>query len=249
LAPVKRKYPRWVHWYMDDILTATPGDQKLHDEIVHWILRIFEENNPYLKPKKCRFDQEEVDFLGYVIKKGEICVDPSKQHGLEEWPRRLNNVTEVQRTLGLLGYQRQFIPNFAKVAHPLHELTKKNVKFEWTEEHTQALDTLIKAVTSDPVLLQPNMEKPFTLEVDASQYASGAILYQEDNESRLRPVGYYSKTFNSAERNYDIYDRELLAIVRGLLWKEHLLTSSPHKITVVTGHLNLTYYWEARKIN
>jgi Reverse transcriptase (RNA-dependent DNA polymerase) len=153
LAPVKKKYPCWVHWYMDNVLTAMPGDQKLHDEIVHWILRIFKENDLYLKPKKCRFDQEEVDFLGYVINRGEIRVDPSKQHGLEEWPRRLNNITEVQRTLGLLGYQRQFIPNFARVAHPLHELTKKNVNFEWTEEHTQALDTLIKAITSDPVLL------------------------------------------------------------------------------------------------
>jgi RNase H-like domain found in reverse transcriptase len=96
------------------------------------------------------------------------------------------------------------------------QLLKKEKKFEWTDECTEALDKLIKIVSSDPVLQRPNYEKPFTLEVDASQYAMGAILYQENDEGKLRPVGYHSHTLNPAERGYDVHDRKLLAVMWGL---------------------------------
>jgi RNase H-like domain found in reverse transcriptase/Integrase zinc binding domain len=155
----------------------------------------------------------------------------------------------VRSTLGVLGYQRQFIPRFAHLAHPLNELLKKNKKFEWTEECTQAVDALIKAVTSNPVLLRPDFKKPFVLEVDASQFATGAILYQQDNEEHWHPMGYYSKSFNEAERGYDIHNHELLAIVHGLEHWRHLLLSSPFKVMVISDHLNLKYYQEPRKIN
>jgi hypothetical protein len=82
--------------------------------------------------------------------------------------------------LGVLGYQWQFIANFLHLAHPLNKLLKKNKKFEWTEECTQVVNSLVKAVTSNLVLLHLDYKKPFVLEVDASQYATGAILYQQD---------------------------------------------------------------------
>jgi RNase H-like domain found in reverse transcriptase len=84
--------------------------------------------------------------------------------------------------------------------------------------------------------------------VDASQYASGVILYQLDNQDQLRPVGYYSKTFNQAKRNYNIHDWELLAIIKGLEYWRHLILSSPHQLTMISDHANLQYYWEAHKI-
>jgi RNase H-like domain found in reverse transcriptase len=125
-------------------------------------------------------------------------------------------VKQVQSTLGVLGYQWPFIPRFAHLACPLTQLLKKEKAFEWMPECTRALDELIKIVTSDPVLHQPNYDKPFTLEVDASQYATGAILYQENKEGQLCPIGYHSHTMNQAERGYDVHDRELLAMMRGL---------------------------------
>jgi RNase H-like domain found in reverse transcriptase/Integrase zinc binding domain len=203
----------------------------------------------FLKAKKCHFEQQEVDFLGYVISQGMIKVDPSKWHGLDEWPWELKNVKEVQSTLEVLGYQRQFIPQFTHLAYHLNKLLKKNKKFKWTEECTQAVDALIKAVTSNPVLLHPDFKKPFVLEVDASQYATRAILYQQDDEEHWRPVGYYLKSFNEAEWGYDIHDWELLAIVQGWEHWRHLLLSSPFKVTVISDHLNLKYYREPRKIN
>jgi RNase H-like domain found in reverse transcriptase len=100
------------------------------------------------------------------------------------------------------------------------------------DECTAALDKLIGIVTSDPVLHRPNYDLPFTLEVDASQYAMGAILYQPNDKGRLCPVGYHSHTLNPAERGYDVHDWELLAVMRGLRQWQHLLLSSPFTTTV-----------------
>jgi hypothetical protein len=165
---------------MDDIIIATPDDKKLHKEIIYEVLKVLKQESLFLKAKKCHFEQKEMEFLGYLIMEGTLKIDPTKQHGLEEWPRVLKSVKDVCSTLGVLGYQWQFILNFSHLAHPLNELLKKNKKFEWMEECTEAMDKLIKAVTSNPVLLHPDYKKPFVLEVDASQYAMGAILYQQD---------------------------------------------------------------------
>jgi hypothetical protein len=189
---LKCKYPRYLFWFMDNIIIATPDNKKLHEEIVREVLKVLRRESLHLKAKKCHFEQTEMEFLGYLITKGTIMIDPTKRHGLEEWPRVLKSIKEVRSTLGVLGYQRQFIPNFSHLAHPLNELLKKNKKFKWTEECTQSVNALIKAVTSNPVLLRPDYKKPFVLEVDASQYATGAILYQQDADEHWRPVGYYS---------------------------------------------------------
>jgi RNase H-like domain found in reverse transcriptase len=95
---------------------------------------------------------------------------------------------------------------------------------------------------SNPVLQQLHPDHPYTLEVDASQYATGAILQQPDEAGQLRPVGYDSQTFNNAKHGYDIHDRELLTVIQGLLAWRHLLVGSPHKIRVLTDHSNLKYY-------
>jgi RNase H-like domain found in reverse transcriptase len=128
----------------------------------------------------------------------------------------------VHSTLGVLGYQWPFIPGFTKIAKPLTDLLKKEQSFQWTDECTKVVDKLITIVTNNPVLYHPNYDKPFTLEVDASQYAIGAILQQADNLGKLHPVGYYLKALTDAERGYDIHDRELLALVKGLdHWQCH----------------------------
>jgi RNase H-like domain found in reverse transcriptase len=102
---------------------------------------------------------------------------------------------------------------------------------------------------SDPVLQQPHPTRPYTLEVDASQYATGAILQQLDETGRLYPVGYDSQTFNDAECGYNIHDCELLMVIQGLLAWCHLLVGSPHKICILTDHSNLKYYRHPQKIS
>jgi RNase H-like domain found in reverse transcriptase/Integrase zinc binding domain len=203
----------------------------------------------FLKPSKCKFKRSSIDYLSIVISNGAISIDPTKRDGLATWPEQLATVKQVRSTLGVFGYQQPFIQGFADIAKPLTELTKKDVPFTWTPRYTTAIQQLKQIILSDPVLQQPHPDRPYTLEVDASQYATGAILQQPDETGCLRPVGYDSQTFNNAERGYNIHDRELLAVIRGLLTWHHLLVGSPHKIHVLTDHSNLKYYQHPQKIS
>ena len=107
------------------------------------------------------------------------------------------------------------------------------------------MDKLAQVVVANPVLQRPNYDQPFFLEVDASQFATGAILSQKDERGRLRPVGSVSHSFTLVERNYNIHNRELLAIIHGLRAWCHILLSSPHVVMIYTDHKNLTYYRHA----
>jgi hypothetical protein len=119
---------------------------------VHEVLDLLEKESFFLKPAKCKFEQQLINYLGIVVTKGTVWIDPTKQNGLAAWPRQLTSVKQVCSTLGVLGYQRPFIHGFVHLACPLTQLLKKEKKFEWMEECTAALDALIGIVTSDPVL-------------------------------------------------------------------------------------------------
>jgi len=157
--------------------------------------------------------------------------------------------------LGVLGFQRPFIPGFATIAKPLTNLLKKTSPFLWTQECTTALTTLRDIVTSEPVLVSPDQNEQFILEVDASQYATGVILYQADKTMKDRkgkpilcPYGYHSQTFSATEQWYPIYDQEFLAVIRSLKHWDYLLKCAKHPILVITDHANLTYYRHPHKI-
>jgi len=128
-------------------------------------------------------------------------------------------------------------------------LTKKDTPWEWTLERQLAFEKLKMLVCSEPILLMPNLENPFELEVDASSFAIGATLSQQDERGRWHPVAFFSKTLSEAERNYDVYDRELLAIVKSLKHWRVYLAGAPHQIIIHTDHANLLYWKEPRKIS
>ncbi len=138
----------------------------------------------------------------------------------------------MQRSLGLLGYYRKFIANYATIANSLYGLLKKNVKFVWGDEHQRALHTLIKALKEDAVLKYPRFDKPFFLETDASNYAMGAILSQETDGER-RPIAFVSKTFAKHQQNYATTEKECLAVVWGLNKFRHYLLGSEVNILTV----------------
>jgi hypothetical protein len=145
-----------------------------------------------------------------------------------------------------LNYHRAFVPGFSHIVKPLTQLLKKNTKFEWTDACTNALDRIINILTTEPVLTHPDPEKPFKLEVDASDYAMGAILFQRDERGKPKPLGFHSKTLSKEEMNYDIYDKELMAMDKGLdVWR-HLILGQ--EMTVHTDHANLTYYRKPQKL-
>src|ERR1700689_301414 len=146
------KYPQELFVYMDDILIATGDDLSRHRQIVHDVLDLLEEESYFLKPSKCEFEKTEIEYLGIIVNGDHIKISPVKADGLKDWPRELKTLKEVRSILGVLGYQRPFIPNFATIARPLTSLLKKDTPFSWTDDCRQALDALISIVLSDPAL-------------------------------------------------------------------------------------------------
>jgi hypothetical protein len=243
---LQNTYPGEILIYMDDILITTPNDLPRHRQIVREVLEVMRKESFFLKAAKCEFEKRRVEYLGLILDRNIIKPDPVKVNGLKQWPRMLKTVTEVHSTLGLLNYHRAFVPGFSHIVKPLTQLLKKNVKFMWTENCTKALDRIINILTTELVLTHPNPEKPFELEVDASDYATGAILFQRDERGKPKPLGFHSKTLSKEEMNYNIYDKELTAMDHGLdVWRHLILGQDT---TVHTDHTNLTYYQKPQKL-
>ncbi len=237
----------YVVVYLDDILVFSKNESD-HVAHVQEVLRRLQDNNLSVKAEKCAFHVPTVDFLGYVISHEGIKMDPSKTLAINEWPRPAC-VKDVQAFLGLANFYRRFVPMFSRLAHPLTSLLKKKVDFLWVKPQEEAFLALKSALTSDPVLAQPDLLKPFVVETDASDFAIGAVLRQRSDSGALHVISYYSRKLNSAECNYEVHDKELLAIRVAFGEWRHLLIDSPHKITVFTDHRNLVQFSESRKLN
>ena len=174
-------------------------------------------------------------------------MDPIKIQGIANWPTP-TSVKQVRSFMGFCNFYRPFIFQFSHIARPLNQLTKKDTPWEWGPKQQQAFETLQKRITSEPVLMQPKLEEPFEIEVDASGYAVGAILIQRDKTGKRHPIAYFSATLTDAECNYDIYELEFYAIVRALCHWRQFIAGSPHKIKVYTDHQNLQYWKQPHKI-
>jgi transposase InsO family protein len=233
--------------YMDDIFLYAE-DQETLKKNTKRVLQRLKENDLYLKPKKCEFHKTRIEWLGMIIEEGKISMDSGKLKGIQDWPVP-TTVKQVRGFLGFGNFYRRFIKHFSEVAKPLNDLLKKDRKFEWTKECQDSFDELKKRFTEEPVILMPDHTKPFQIECDASKYASGAVLTQLDSNGDRHPCAFISKTFSPTERNYEIYDRELLALIRALEEWRHYIQGSAHTTTVYSDHKNLTFYREARKLN
>jgi RNase H-like domain found in reverse transcriptase/Reverse transcriptase (RNA-dependent DNA polymerase) len=170
--------------------------------------------NLKLKPSKCRLLQREVVFLGHLVSSEGIAPDPSKVEAVTNWPRPVN-LREVRAFVGLANYYRNFVKGFAEIARPLHELTKKNCRFEWTDRQEEAFVTLKRKLTEAPVLAAPRDEGLFILDSDGSDLAVGAVL-QQQQDNALKVIAYASRSLSDAERNYCTTRKELLAVIFGL---------------------------------
>ncbi|QRV73577.1 Retrotransposable element Tf2 protein [Ceratobasidium sp. AG-Ba] len=233
--------------YMDDILIFSEKEED-HAEHVKEVLKILRENNLYAKLSKCKFFVKKVIFLGLVITPEGISMEEEKIKAIMEWgaPRKIK---EVQAFLGFVNFYRRFIAKFSKIARPLHDLTKRDIKFEWTQECQQAFEEIKKRVSQDPVLIHPDPNKPFISETNASGIAIGAILSQRGEDGYLHPVAYLSKSYNDAQRNYDTANKELLAIVESLKHWRIYLEGTILPVTVFTDHRNLERWKNAETFN
>jgi len=191
---------------------------------------------------------KEVDFLGVVIGPEGIKMKKEKVKGVLEWltPKC---VKDIQKFLELANYYCQFIEGFAMVARPLHDLVKKEKKWNWTEKEERVFRELKERFTKEPVLAAPDIDKKMRMEVDASDYAMGGVLSMECEDGLWRPVAFLSNSLNETERNYEIHDKEMLAIIRGLEAWRHLLEEAQYKFEIWTDHMNLEYFIKVQKLN
>ena len=168
----------FIRIYMDDIRIATKiPSLSAHIDAVSDVLCIAQEHSLYFKPEKCIFHTTSMNYLGLVLKRNQTRMDPVKVAGVQAWPTP-TTVKGVRSFLGFCNYYCSFIQDFSELALLLNALTKKGVEFQWSPEEQHTFDQLKRAITSEPVLAHPNMDKPFELEVDASGSAMGAVLLQ-----------------------------------------------------------------------
>jgi len=225
--------------YIDDILIFSKTREE-HIEHVRTVLKILLDNKLYCKLKKCEFFKSNIEFLGYVISDKGVSMCKNKVQAIQEWPQP-KSAKEIQQFLGLANFYRRFIKNFSELARPLSSLTRKNTPFAWSDSQEEAFIKLKDAFCSAPVLTIPDPSKPFIVETDASNFAIGAVLSQFDEENRLHPCAFMSKGLKDAETRYNIYDKELLAIIMALKeWRCHLQGAQfPFKI--YCDHRNLKF--------
>ena len=227
--------------YMDDILIATEDNTKKHRELVHKVLERLAKLDLYLKPSKCQFEVKKIEFLGVILEGGTVTMDPIKVAGVQDW-KTPKNVKDVRSFLGFCNFYCRFIKGFSQIAKALNERLKKGVKWAWGDKENKAFQELKKRICKDPVLIQPDQKKPFEVEVDASNYAIGAVLMQRNNKNVMHPVAFFSKTVNDAQQNYDVYNCELLALIEMFRHWRHYLHQAAHTVKVHTDHANLLYW-------
>jgi len=234
--------------YLDDIIVYSRGNLEEHKEHVKKVLRKLQEYKLLVHPGKSEFHVKETDFLGFVISRDGIKMDTKKTEAVRDWPTP-TSVKEVQSFLGFANFYRKFIQGYSKTTAPLTEVTKKEVGFYWNQEQEQAFQELKKKFTEAPILCMFDPELPITVETDASDFAIGACCSQLHPDGKRRPVGYYSRKLTPAELNYDIHDKELLAVVAALTEWRSWLEGPKYQVTVLSDHKNLTSFTTTKQLN
>eukprot|EP00730_Choanoeca_flexa_P009230 TRINITY_DN12614_c0_g2_i1.p1 TRINITY_DN12614_c0_g2~~TRINITY_DN12614_c0_g2_i1.p1 ORF type:complete len:1337 (+),score=253.89 TRINITY_DN12614_c0_g2_i1:1150-5160(+) len=226
----------FVQAYLDDFIIFSDTMEE-HLQHIERVLQRLSKHKLYVKLSKCQFAQEEVEYVGHIVGKGQVKIQPSKIDAICKI-KEPQNKHDVQVLLGLVNWIRRFLPNLAHHLTPLTNLLKKDKVFEWGEKEAAALQKIKDIVTRQPVLALPKPDKPFLLQTDASDYALGGTLLQQDDDGKYHTVAFESKRFNSAQTNYDVRDKELLAIVHCLKTWRHLLLGT--EFDIQTDHRTLT---------
>jgi transposase InsO family protein len=225
--------------YLDDILvfSKTLDEHIKHNKLVLSKLRDAEVT---LKLKKCEFHVQETSFLGYRISLDGLGMEEDKVKSILEWPTP-KNVKEIQQFLGLANYYRKIIDGYAGIATGLYRFTKKGQAFAWDEAAEKSFQNLKALFSKKTIVANFNYDLPTVLETDASDYALGARLIQTEN-GISRPVAFWSRKMIPAELNYDVHDKELLAIVSAFQHWRAYLEGAKYTVTVRSDHKNLTFF-------
>jgi transposase InsO family protein len=239
---------QFVVVYLDDILIYTTGDLQEHWKQVKKVLQKLQQAGLSLKIEKCEFHKKEIEFLGSIITTTGIRMDPKKVTAIQEWPKP-TTLKEVQAFLGIANYYRRFVKNFAKLAEPITRLLKKAQNFSWAQEQNTAFQNLKQQFEPGKILQMFNPEKRIIIETDASDKAIGACISQPNEKGKLQPIAFHSRKLTATECNYDIYDKELLAIVAALQEWRVYTEGAKYQVEVISDHKNLIYFTTTKRLN
>ncbi|KAJ9552657.1 hypothetical protein OSB04_016702 [Centaurea solstitialis] len=231
---------KFVIVFIDDILIYSRSKED-HEHHLRLILELLKAEQLYAKFSKCEFWIREVHFLGHVVNRDGIHVDPAKIEAIKKWEAP-KTPTEIRQFLGLAGYYRRFIANFSKIAQPLTALTQKDKKFIWGEKQEEAFQVLKHKLCNAPILALPEGTDNFVVYCDASHQGLGCVLMQNE-----KVIAYASRQLKVHEKNYTTHDLELGAVVFALkIWRHYLYGT---KCTVFTDHKSLQHILDQKMLN
>jgi hypothetical protein len=225
--------------FMDDVLVFSKTTEEHHSHLRQVLQRI-RESHLYASPKKCEFYGTSAEYLGRVDTPEGVTAMPTKISAIPKWP-------EPRQFLGLAGYYRHFIHRIGHIAAPLTDVLGFG-PWHWNSRHQQAFDDLRNALIQAPVLAFPDPQLPFVVGTDASDYAIGAVL-QQDQGKGLQPLAFLSRKLTPAQRNYRTHEKEMLAIIEALkMWRHHL-QGADYTVQVLTDHVTLKCFHRQPRLN
>ena len=226
----------YVEIYLDDITIHSKTFEE-HLEHIRLVSKDIMAAHLKVKPNKCTWLAKQIAILGHIVSGGQVSMDPKKVEALRKrLPPR--NVKHIQQFLGICNYYRKFVRGYADIAAPLFNLLKSDVNFEWQEQHQNAFDRLIAALTSYPVLRQPDLTQPFIVHTDASGFALGAVLSQKDDSCEYA-CAFASRILKGAEVHYGITEKECLAVIFAI--KQFRIYLYGTRFQIVTDHSALAW--------
>jgi hypothetical protein len=234
--------------YLDDILIYAKTEEE-HNHIVTKVLKCLAANGLAILQDMCFWSTTQVDFLGYVISRNGIEIAQDKVQCIRDWecPRSLR---DIQSFIGFANFYCQFIEGFSKIAKPLSNSTKGSPKdWIWTDTIIKAFEKLKHCFMTAPILTHFNLHHECIIETDASDFILGHALSQTTKDKKLHPNAFHSRKFSPAEINYEIHDKELLAIVDCFKAWRRYLEGSLHTVLVFTDHKNLEYFMTTKVLN
>ena len=227
---------------MDDILIYSNTLQQ-HRLDVRNIIKAIQTSGMKVKSPKCEFHKEETEYLGFIINREGIKTDPVKTQAIWDW-KTPKNKTDIPSFLGFCNFYRWFIEGFSRTAKPLYDRTPKKYDSKWelTDKEHYAFDELRRKLTMVAVMVHFNPSARTKIETDASKSVCSGILSQQGEDGKWRPAAYRSKTMQDAKCNYDIHDKELLAIIQAFKeWKRYM-RGSHRPVQVFTNYKNLVTF-------
>lgn len=242
---IPTKFRDNIFIYLDDLLVCTETFDE-HISILLELAKCLKHANLSINMDKSKFCQKEIQYLGYIIGQGCLKTDPSKLEAITDFPLP-KTARQVRRFIGMTGWYRQFIPSFATLSAPLTDCLRKGKEFALTKEAEDAFQKLKEALTTAPVLAQPDFTKPFVIQCDASSLGVGGVLFQLDNEGHEHPIAYVYQKLNKAQRNYTVSEQECMAAIVCVNKFRPYIEGLPFKI--ITDHSSLKWLMSQKDLS